>query len=549
VSRDDVDRIHLIGGAARAPLDARLVGGKAANLERLHRLELPVPPALALTTDLSRAYLDRGALPDGFRSRLGESLHDLETAARATLGAAPLVVSVRSSPPSSMPGMLNTVLNVGMTEETVRALIRQTGNPWLAWDSYRRFVRSFAEGICRVPAAPFESLAAEHLAEAGVDVVQDLDPIGLRDLARASAELLQARSPRFIPGDPFAQIVAAIEGVLQSWSSPWAHEYRRLNGLDDGSGTGVLIQAMVFGNAGARSGSGVGFTRNPATGEPGLYVDFVFNAQGEDVVSGRLPLAATDRLPADLPSVWTRLLDAGPLLEREFRDMQDFEFTVDDGRLFFLQTRSGKRTPWAALRIAVDLVRDGVLDAPAALERLAPYDLSALARTVVKPGPDDVAVAHATPASIGVAWGRVAFDAERARAAAADGPVILVRTDLATDDVAGIAAAAGLLTTFGGRTSHAAVVARQLGKVCLVGCRALRVDDAAREASLGGRRLREGDAITLDGESGAIYARRVTIETLRPDDALAVVEGWREREPSPATRHDAAAAAAAAALS
>jgi pyruvate,orthophosphate dikinase len=542
VSRAGATEAHLIGGGTPAgPLEAAAVGGKAANLTRLHRLGLAVPPALALTTELAVEYFDRGALPDGFRTRLAESIRDLETAARLTLGGdGPLIVSVRSSPPSSMPGMLGTVLNVGMSEEAVGALIRRTGNPWLAWDAYRRFVRSFGEAVCGCAAGPFEALADAHLASAGVTTIQDLDPIALRELARASAALVPAIAPAhtLLPADPLAQIEAAVQAVLRSWTSPWAREYRRMNGLDDGTGTGVLIQAMVFGNSGPRSGSGVGFTRNPADGAPEMYVDFVFNAQGEDVVSGRLPVAARNRLPAALPDVWARLYAARPILEREFQDMQDIEFTVEDGRLFFLQARPGKRTPWAALRIATDLVREGIIGEAVAIERLAPYDLQAIARVVVRAGPGDRPIGRATPASVGVASGAVVFDAARAQALGAARPVILVRSDLATGDIAGLAAAAGVLTRFGGRTSHAAVVARQLGKVCLVGCAELRVDAAARTCTLGDARLREGDAITLDGETGLIYAGSMPIATERPDDDLALVARWRARDASPEIRQE-----------
>jgi pyruvate,orthophosphate dikinase len=273
----------------------------------------------------------------------------------------------------------------------------------------------------------------------------------------------------------------------------------------------VLIQAMVFGNAGARSGSGVGFTRSPVTGDDGLYLDFLFNAQGEDVVSGRHAVTDSALLPSLLPDVWNQLQTAKRALEQEFLDMQDFEFTVDEGQLFFLQTRSGKRTPWAALRIAVDLVREGVVDRSTALRRLEPYDLDNVVRVAVRPGPDDLPVGQAVPAGIGAATGEVVFDAKRAQERGAERDVVLVRSELDTDDIAGLSAAVGILTTFGGRTSHAAVVARHLGKTCLVACGDLRVEDAARVCSIGDRLFREGDLITIDGETGLVYAGRVRL--------------------------------------
>jgi pyruvate, orthophosphate dikinase len=524
---DAASRMYVIGGSRQASdLAPDLVGGKAAHLVRLARLGLSVPPAIALTTALCQQYLRRGSLSDGFRARLRGALRQLEETTGATLGGRPpLLVSVRSSPPTSMPGMLETVLNVGLNEAGVRGLIRETGNPWLAWDAYRRLVRSFAGGRDG-HLAPLDRIAAKHLLAAGVDILQDLDPIAMRDLARDSAAALAALNNRPVAQDALEQIASAVEAVFRSWTSPWARAYRRMNGLDEGTGTGVVIQAMVFGNSGSRSGSGVGFTRNPATGDRDLYVDFVFNAQGEDVVSGRLPVVDSGRLPTALPRVWEQLRSAQAALEREFRDMQDFEFTVDEGQLFFLQTRPGKRTPWAALRIAADLVREGLLDPDTALERLASHDLATIARVVVKPRAGDVPLARGTPASIGVACGPIVFDADDA-SQSADPAGILVRSDIATDDIAGLAAAVGVLTTFGGRTSHAAVVARQLGKVCLVGCAALRVNEAAKTCQIGDTSFRDGDVITLDGETGLIYAGEVPFVTERPDAEIALVDSWR----------------------
>jgi pyruvate,orthophosphate dikinase len=521
--------MHFVGRAmADEALTSELVGGKAANLVRLQRLGLDVPPALALPTHWCRAYMADGALPDDFPARLAAALGHLEQATGCRLGGRrPLLVSVRSSPPHSMPGMLRTVLNLGLTEDGVHALVQRTGNPWLAWDVYRRFIRSFAETAPASVVGPLDRASSDHLVRAGAESLQDLDPLALRDLARAQADLFQEMTGRPIPVDPLQQIIVAIESVLQSWASPWARDYRRLNGLDDSTGTGVLIQAMVFGNSGPHSGSGVGFTRNPATGDRELFVDFLVNAQGEDVVAGRLPVAERQRLPEVLPKVWTQLQAATSVLEREFRDMQDFEFTVDQGRLYFLQTRPGKRTPWAALRIATDLVGERLLDPAGALERLAAYDLGAIGRVYVQPRDCDMLLAHATPASIGVATGAIVFDAERARAIGNDRPVVLVRAELTTDDVAGLAAAQGVLTTYGGRTSHAAVVARQLGKVCLVSCADLHVDAAARECSIGGRRLRDGAIVTLDGETGLVYEGRVPVVVERPEQALSLVAAWR----------------------
>jgi pyruvate, orthophosphate dikinase len=431
--------------------------------------------------------------------------------------------------------MLDTLLNVGLTEAVVHRLIRRTGNPWLAWDCYRRLARAFGEAGNHFESGEFERLTVDHLARAGARELQELDPISMRDLAVDSAALLRGAGPRPLPDDPVAQIIRAVELVLASWNSSRALEYRRICGVDERAGMAVLIQAMVLGNAGARSGSGVAFTRNPANGADELYVDFIFNAQGEDVVSGRETVHEAAALPEVLPEIWRELEKARPVLEREFADMQDFEFTVEDGQLYFLQTHRGRRTALAAARIAVDLVRSGIVDPPTALQRLAPYDLAALAHRAVSRDPGRQPIARGIPAGPGVATGAVVFDVERARRRAASEPVILVRPAIGIRDLTGIAAADGVLTASGGRMSHVAVVARQLGKACVVGCVDLHVDEAMATCRLGSRTLHEGDVLTIDGDSGLIYTGRVDVVINRPDDALAIIESWRRQMSEPAT--------------
>jgi pyruvate,orthophosphate dikinase len=522
------DALFIGGRQSDAGVTPELVGNKAANLARLDRLGLRVPPALALPTALCRDFHTRGAMPADLPAHLAGSLRQLEDATGLMLGdRRPLLLSVRSSPPISMPGMLDTVLNVGLTERSVQALIRHTGNPWLAWDSYRRLALSFASVVYQLDRRPFDELTATHLARANAETVHELDPLALRDLARATAARVERATGLPLARDPEAQLTTAIEAVLRSWTAPRAREYRRINGIPDDVGTGVLVQTMMFGNSGAASGSGVGFTRNPATGDNELYVDFLFNAQGEDVVSGKSRVTDASLLAALLPAVYAELLAVAPVLERAFGDMQDFEFTVDDGQLFYLQTRAGKRTPWAAVRIAADLVCGGVIEPDQALRRLANYDLHTIVRRSLRPRSSDVPLARATSAGLGVATGRLAFDAARACELATRGPVVLARADLSTDDIAGLHAAAGLITTFGGRTSHAAVVARQLGKPCLVGCSDLRIEPDGRACSIGDRRLLEGDVVTLDAGAGDVYAGEVPVIVERPDEALAVIEGLR----------------------
>ena len=350
----------------------------------------------------------------------------------------------------------------------------------------------------------------------------------MRQLAMRSGELL-AREAAPLPEDPVDQVVAAIQAVWRSWTTPRANAYRRLHHLDGETGTGVIIQAMVFGNSGPRSGSGVGFTRNPATGDDELYVDFAVNSQGEDVVSGRHALTDAIPLAVAMPAAWAQLIAAKTRLEQHFRDMQDFEFTIEDGELYFLQTRTGTRGPWAALRIATALVTSGIVERSEALARLASIDTDDLVRVSLQPGADDLPIARAVSASVGVASGAVVFDPQRAAQLAASTPVILLRRELTTDDIAGVSAAAGLLTTCGGRTSHAAVVARQLAKVCLVGCSALHIDDSGSSCRLGGRRLVEGDVITLDGDHGFVYAGAVPCRSERPEAELAMLASWRRQ--------------------
>ncbi|HUL73269.1 MAG TPA: PEP/pyruvate-binding domain-containing protein [Vicinamibacterales bacterium] len=538
-------RVFLLDAHCDMGLSHTVVGSKAANLARLTALGLRIPPAIAISTSIGQTGLTEAGLRPDVRSEIEAAIRLLEAATGLTMGQRdPLLVSVRSSPPVSMPGMLETLLNVGLTPGGVPGLTRRTGNPWLAWDALRRLTRSFAETVYGLDAGPLDQLAVERLTAAGARTLQELDPLALRDLARDSASLGQTIGVR-VPADPVEQVIVSVEAVLRSWNSPRAREYRRMNGIDERTGTGVLVQAMVFGNAGGRSGSGVGFTRNPASGEDQLYVDFLFNAQGEDVVSGRQPIFEGALLPDVLPAVWTELLEAKSALEREFGDMQDFEFTVSDGRLFFLQTRAGKRSPLAALRIATDLVGAEIIDSDTAVDRLKAYDLDRIEHVTVEGAGPDSLIARATPAGVGVATGRLAFDSQRALRLAAHDAVILARREITTDDISGLAATVGIVTTLGGRTSHAAVVARQMEKVCLVGCADLSVDERARRCSFGDRIFREGEVISLDGETGAVYAGEVAVVRQRPLEALAKVESWRraahpdgELRPAPSTLSD-----------
>ena len=519
-----------IGTAGQSEeLTPELAGSKAALIWQMKRLGLNVPPAFVLPTELcapvnrndpqALAALDRG-LRDGI-ARLEEA-----TGRRLGGDRAPLLVAVRSGAAKSMPGMLATILDVGLNAQSIRALIGLTGNPRLAWDSYRRFIQNYSEVVNGAPSVGFAASLAEMIQSENVESESELDSEALERLTHDFRALAAKSVGRSIPDNPIEQLEAAARAVYRSWENPRAEEYRRLNKLDGLEGTAVTIQAMVFGNAGGRSGAGVAFSRNPATGANELYVDFLMDAQGEDVVAGRRMLGNADLLSARLPQVARELADGAALLEREFRDIQDVEFTVENGNLFFLQTRSAKRTPRAALHVLVDFVREGLLDPRTALSRAAEIDLE---RARITRFANKVpAVTTALSASPGVATGRTAFDSMRAKAlAAAKEPVILVRHDTSTDDVAGFAASAGILTAVGGRTAHAAVVARQLGKVCLVGCRDLKIDERGGCGEIAGNKIQEGDWISLDGETGQVMLGRLDIIAELPQAELAAIEEWR----------------------
>ncbi|HEY7311454.1 MAG TPA: pyruvate, phosphate dikinase [Gemmataceae bacterium] len=519
---------------------ADVVGSKAANLIRMAEAGLPVPPAFVLPIAQCRAYLQRSkGLPTDFAGRVAPAVKQIEKATGLTFsgGRRPLLVSVRSGAAVSMPGMMATILNVGLGERTLPALIRLTGNPRHAWDSYRRLVQTYAEVVHDLPADPFERRLAEQSQREGVPAADELDAAALKELTCEYLALFESQTGRPFPQEPLAQLTGAIEAVFRSWQSPRAIEYRRMHSLNDLAGTAVTVQAMVYGNMGRTSGSGVAFSRNPTTGENLLYLDYLANAQGEDVVSGRYPLQDSSSLQQTMPELYRQLRKIGRQLEKLFRDAQDFEFTVQEGHLHLLQSRRAKRTPWAALRIACELVQEGLIDEATALKHLADRDLDAI-ENVRLASPSEPPLCTGVPASAGVAVGTIAFDSETAvRSAAAGQPALLLRTEIATTDIAGLAAAAGVLTSRGGRTSHAAVVARQLNKVCIVGCRELDIDTERRSCRLGSRWFHEGDMLTLDGQSGAVYAGRLDVVTEKPLIYLREINRWKAllaEKPAPA---------------
>lgn len=520
--------IVRIGDGSTKTHSAEAVGAKAANLARMAALGLPVPPAFVLPVDLCAAIVKhdpqaRRRLDEG----LAEGIAFLEEKTGTRLGdrRKPLLVSVRSGAARSMPGMLETVLDVGCTPAAIQGLVRVTGHPRFAWDCRRRFLESYGSVVLGLEEGLFARQLADIIAAEGKKDVTGLDNEALERLAESYRQIIDA-SGNLLPDDPMEQLQAAAQAVYRSWTSDRATTYRRLEHLEYLEGTAVTIQAMVFGNRGLSSGSGVAFSRDPSNGAAHPMIDVLFDAQGEDVVSGSRTPETEAALGRSLPQVAAELSQTLTHLEQEFKDVQDVEFTIEQGRLWVLQTRSAKRTPLAALRIAIDLVKEGVIGPEQALLRLKGLDFDTL--TSKRLARVSEAAGHGTGASAGVAVGRAAFDsASAARLAEGGQPVILLRPDTSTADVAGFAASAGIVTAIGGRTAHAALVARQMGKPCIVGCTMLRIDAAKRQAHLGEAVIGEGDWLSIDGAAGSIHLGQGQVVVDKPDAELAQVEEWR----------------------
>lgn len=516
----------LIGDGSKRHHSAENIGAKAANLARMAALGLPVPPAFVLPVRLCAAVIrgDRRAGRE-LRDSLKQGVAFLEGQTGKRIGdrRRPLLVSVRSGAERSMPGMLDTVLDVGCTLDAVQGLIRSTGRPRLAWDCRRRFLESYAETVLGLAPAPFTARRDAAVAAEGATSERDLDSVALEDLAAEHLALIE-EAGEIWSDDAMEQLEAAAGAVYRSWTSERANTYRRLQNLESLQGTAVTVQAMVYGNSGPSSGAGVAFSRDPSSGTPRPVIDMVLDGQGEDVVSGRRPPDTAETIARALPNLATELGAVLVRLERAFGDVQDVEFTVEDGRLWLLQTRDAKRTPRAALRFAVDFVREGVLTPQAGLRRIQGIDLDAIAETRLIDAGEPAA--QGVGASAGVAVGRAAFSIEDARQIAAAGdPVILLRPEASTGDIAGFAVASGIVTVTGALTSHAALVARQLGKPCIVGCTRLRLDGPGG-AMLEDARLGEGDWLSIDGSDGKIYLGRFKVAALHPEAELAEVARW-----------------------
>ena len=523
-----------------------LLGGKGANLAEMANLGIPVPPGFTITTDICTYYYKHnGEYPVDLREQIEEALHRLEQLMGRKFGDPenPLLVSVRSGAALSMPGMMDTVLNLGLNDQTVQGLIKQTGDERFAYDCYRRFIAMYGDVVLGLkPEAkdehdPFDEIIHEMRLKRGVDFDNQLPAGDLKELIERYKGLIRERKKVEFRQDPLDQLRGAITAVFGSWHNPRAIAYRELNNIPDAMGTAVSVQAMVFGNMGDDCGTGVAFTRNPATGENVFYGEYLINAQGEDVVAGiRTPQpinvvqkgdAGGSSLEETMPQIYSELDAIRTKLDRHYRDMQDIEFTIEKNKLWMLQTRNGKRTGFASFKIAVDMVREGIISKEEALMRVDPDQLNQLLRPTFYPKAkmdalkDGAMLARGLNAGPGAATGRVVFNAHDAEEWAKRGEiVILVRLETSPDDIRGMHASRGILTARGGMTSHAALVARQMGKVCIVGCGDMEVDYHNRRMTIGDRVIREGQYLSLDGTSGEVYAGQIPT---RPSEILRVI--------------------------
>ncbi|HET6531946.1 MAG TPA: pyruvate, phosphate dikinase [Actinoplanes sp.] len=490
-----------------------LLGGKGANLAEMTRMGLPVPPGFTITTDACRAYLRTGSLAAGLLADVDAHLRAMEIRLGQRLGDPedPLLLSVRSGAKFSMPGMMETILDIGLNDASVAGLARQSGTDRFAWDSYRRLIQMLGKTVFDIPGGEFEGALASARTQAGAASDADLGADDLRHLVETYKKIFHQHTGRDFPQEPHDQLVLAITAVFHSWNAERAVLYRRQERIPSDLGTAVNVMAMVFGNRGPGSGTGVAFTRDPATGRRGVYGDYLENAQGEDVVAGIRNTVGLHELETIDPDSYRQLIAIMAKLEEHYRDLCDIEFTIERGKLWMLQTRVGKRTPEAAFVIAAQLVDEGLITLDEALQRVTGAQLSRLMfpsfDTDAAPPPLTTGVA----ASPGAAVGAIVFDSAAAAAAAADGPVVLVRRETNPDDLPGMIAAQGILTSRGGKTSHAAVVARGMGKTCVCGAEEIVIDEARGELTVGGTVLRAGDVVSLDGTTGRVYAGAVPV--------------------------------------
>jgi pyruvate,orthophosphate dikinase len=507
-----------------------LLGGKGAGLAEMTALGIPVPVGFTITTDACRDYLEGRELPERLEAEIDEHLGALEEKTGKRFGDPrdPLLVSVRSGAAISMPGMMDTILNLGLNDDAVAGLAGTTGNERFAQDSYRRLIQMYGEVVDGVGAGRFEDALAELKKQRGAQQDVDLSAEDLKALVSTFKEIYEHETGSAFPQDAREQLARALRAVFDSWDNPRAQVYRRAHHIPDDLGTAVNVVQMVFGNKGARSGTGVAFTRDPSTGESGLYGEFLANAQGEDVVAGIRTPQPLEEMQELLPDAFEQLVETMHRLEEHFRDMQDIEFTVEDDRLYLLQTRAAKRTAAAALKAATDMVGEGLISEEDAVARIDPEQLDQLLHPMLDPGADYEIAARGLNASPGAASGKIVLDADAAAERGATEPVVLVRWETTPDDIHGLIAAQGVLTAHGGMTSHAAVVARGMGKPCVAGCEELSIDLDRRSVRIGGHELSEGDTITIDGGSGVVIVGGVELVPPQINEDFETILGWAD---------------------
>ncbi len=540
-------RVYMFGaGRSDGAADMKdLLGGKGANLAEMASLGLPVPPGFTITTEVCTAFYANGrALPEGLKTEAEAALAEVGTAVGAKFGdlQSPLLVSVRSGARASMPGMMDTILNLGLNDATVKGLAVKSGDARFAYDSYRRFIQMYADVVLGVDHGVFEDILDNHKNLNGHSLDTDLKAGDWQDVIGEYLEAVARETGKPFPQNTAEQLWGAISAVFGSWHNERAKTYRRLHAIPDSWGTAVNVQAMVFGNLGQSSATGVAFTRNPSTGAREIYGEFLVNAQGEDVVAGiRTPQPLTEAarkeagetlpsLETLMPQTFAQLTEVFADLERRYRDMQDIEFTIQEGKLWMLQTRSGKRTTKAALKIAADLVAEGLIGEEEAVLRVDAAALDQLLHPTIAPDAEKHVIAMGLPASPGAASGEIVFDADEAEALKGQGrEVILVRMETSPEDIHGMHAAAGILTARGGMTSHAAVVARGMGRPCVCGAGTLRIDYKAGTVTAGRETLKKGDVITIDGGKGEVLKGRVKMRQPELSGDFAVIMGWADK--------------------
>ena len=509
-----------------------LLGGKGAGVAEMARVGVPVPDAFTVTTTACVETMNRGGeWPDGLADEINAGLTRLEERTGRKLGGSenPLLVSVRSGAVFSMPGMMDTILNLGVSDESVAAIAEESGNERFAWDCYRRFIQMYGEVVEGVPAYAYEDALTELKRKRGVELDTDLGPADLKELVATFKEISNEHLGGEWTSDPVEQLHRAVNAVFRSWQNPRAEVYRRANNIPSDLGTAVNVMQMVFGNRGDDSATGVCFTRNPSTGAKELYGEFLVNAQGEDVVAGIRTPRPLAEMREVLPEAYDELIDTMHRMESHYRDMQDMEFTVENGKLFLLQTRNGKRTAAAALKVASDLVDEGVITKEEALLRIEPDQLDQLLHPAIDPSHGEQPIAKGLPASPGAAVGEVVFDADTAAERGGRGEaVVLVRYETTPDDIHGVIVAQGVLTAHGGMTSHAAVVARGMGKPCVAGASGIHIDAKGRTLTVGDRVIKEGEVITLDGSTGDVFGQEIKLIPPRINEDFQRVVTWAD---------------------